>query len=100
VGGGANGLTGRSIYNYLPSSLTGISPRSGPAGGGTTVTITGANLAFVRSVYFGPHRASHLVVISSRRIRIASAAGTGTVDVIVHTAGGATKRHPAALFTY
>jgi len=99
--GGASTLTGRSIYNYLPApSLTSVNPHSGPAGGGTTVTITGANFAFVRSVYFGPHRGSRLVVISSSRIRIVSPAGTGTVDVFVGTAGGRTKRQPAALFTY
>jgi hypothetical protein len=99
--GGASTLTGRSIYNYLPApSLTGINPHSGPAGGGTTVTITGANFAFVRSVDFGPKRGSRLVVISSSRIRIVSPAGTGTVDVFVGTAGGRTKRQPAALFTY
>jgi hypothetical protein len=99
--GGANILTGRSIYNYLPApSLTSISPHSGPAGGGTTVTITGANFAFVRSVYFGPHRGSRLIVVSSSRIRTVSPAGTGTVDVFVGTAGGRTKRKPAALFTY
>jgi len=99
--GGASGLTGRSIYNYLPApSLTSVNPHSGPAGGGTTVTITGANFAFVRSAYFGPKRGSHLVVISSSRIRIVSPAGTGTVDVFVGTAGGRTKRKPGALFTY
>jgi len=99
--GGASGLTGRSIYNYLPApSLTSINPHSGPAGGGTTVTIRGANFAFVRSVSFGPKRGSRLVVISSSRIRIVSPAGTGTVDVFVGTAGGRTKRKPAALFTY
>jgi len=99
--GGASTLTGRSIYNYLPvPSLRSVNPHSGPAGGGTTVTITGANFAFVRSVYFGPHRGSRLVVISSSRIRIVSPAGQGTVDVLVGTAGGRTRRKPAALFTY
>jgi len=99
--GGASVLTGRSIYNYLPApSLTSISPRSGPAAGGTKVTITGANFAFVRSVFFGPNRASHLVVVSSSRIIVDSPAGTGTRDVFVRTAGGATRRHPADRFTY
>ena len=101
AGGGPNALTGRSLYNYLPAPLlTSINPRSGPAGGGTSVTITGANFAFVRSVYFGPSRGSHLVVISSHTLTIVSPAGTGTRDIFVRTAGGVTKRHPADKFTY
>jgi len=99
--GGPNALTGRSLYNYLPAPLlTSIHPSSGPPGGGTRVTITGANLAYVRSVDFGPNRGSHLVVISSHELTIVSPAGTGTRDIFVRTAGGVTRRHPADRFTY
>jgi len=51
-------------------------------------------------VYFGPNRGSHLVVISSHTLTIVSPAGTGTRDILLRTAGGVTKRHPADKFTY
>ena len=99
--GGPSKLTGHAAYNYLPAPrVTALSPATGPQSGGTTVTISGTNLAFIKAVYFGTHRASRLVVISARRIRVVDPAGTGTVSVRVVTPGGASAAGPGARFAY
>jgi hypothetical protein len=99
--GGQSALTARAIYNYLAApALAVISPSSGPAGGGNTVTITGHGFAYVRSVSFGSHLASKVLVISAREIKVTAPAGTGTVDIQVRTAGGITAIAPADQYTY
>jgi hypothetical protein len=99
--GGPSPLTGRSLYNYLPApSVSRISPGSGRAAGGTTVTITGVDLAYVRGIFFGTHRATHLIVISPRKITVTAPAGKGTVDVRVAAAGGESKIITADRFKY
>lgn len=99
--GGPSRLTGRAAYNYLPAPrVTALSPSTGPKSGGTKVTISGTNLAYVKAVYFGAHRASRLIVLSARRIRVVDPAGTGTVNVRVVTLGGASIAGPGARFTY
>jgi hypothetical protein len=99
--GGPSPLTGRSLYNYLPvPSVSRISPRSGNASGGTRVTISGTDLAYVRAVFFGTHRATHLIVVSLHTITAVAPAGKGTVDVRVKTAGGISKAVSADRFSY
>jgi hypothetical protein len=99
--GGPSPLTGRSVFNFLTRpALTKLSPGSGPALGGTTVTIWGSGFAFVKDVYFGAHLAGHLRVVSAREIRVSAPAGTGTVRVMVVTAGGATPLARAGYFRY
>ena len=74
---------------FLQPTVTGLSPKSGPASGGTKVTITGAHFAHVRRVMFGTESASFKVV-SNTKITATSpdgAAGT-TVTVKVTTPGG------------
>lgn len=83
---------------------TGVSPAQGPAAGGTSVTITGTNLAPVAAtgVKFGGTSASGCT---------ANAAGTevtcttpahapGTVDVNVTVLGYESPTNPGAKFTY
>ena len=99
--GGLSGLTGRAIYNYLAvPALTSLTPSSGPAAGGETVTITGTGLAYVRAVNFGSNPASNLIVISPKEIQVTAPPGSGTVDVRVRTAGGTTTIVPADRYTY
>jgi hypothetical protein len=99
--GGPSPLTGRSVYNYLQvPEITSLSPASGAAGGGTTVTITGTSLAFVQSVYFGGSRATGVRAASAREIRVHSPAGSGTVRVRLVTSGGTTPSVTADRFTY
>lgn len=99
--GGLSPLTGRAVYNYLARpALTAVTPASGSASGGTTVTITGTNFAFVKAVTFGPNQASKLTVISPGKIKVTAPAGTGTVDIRVKAAGGTTAIVPADRYTY
>jgi hypothetical protein len=99
--GGPSPLTGRSVFNFLAKpALTKLSPGSGPARGGTTVTISGSGLAFVRDVYFGGRLAGHLHVVSAREIKVTAPAGTGKVPVKIVTAGGTTPLVKAGYFSY
>lgn len=74
-------------------SVTGISPSSGPAAGGTSVTITGSGLSGATMVDFGGVGAV-MTVNSDTEIIAISPPGTGTVDITVMTPGGAFTTGP------
>jgi len=76
-------------------TVTGIRPASGPAGGGTVVTVSGANLTG-GSVAFGSTTATGVSCTASS-CTATSPAGTGTVSVTVTTTGGTSAAQP---FTY
>jgi subtilase family serine protease len=78
--------------------VTGISPTSGPAGGGTPVTVTGTNLTG-GTVAFGSNAAT-AVTCGATSCTATSPAGTGTVDVEVTTTGGTSAATSADQFTY
>jgi len=80
--------------------VTGVSPNTGPAAGGTSVVITGSNLSGVMAVKFGSTNASSFTLTSETQITASSPAGTGTVDVTVTTAGGTSATSAADRFTY
>jgi spore coat protein U-like protein len=70
-------------------SVKKVSPRKGPAAGGTSVTITGANLLGATAVMFGSFKAPTFTVNSPGTITATSpSATTGTVQVTVTTAHG------------
>ncbi len=89
-------------YTYLKvPALTSLSPKSGPTGGGTTVTILGFRFTSVSKVLFGASRGTHVAVTSSTKITVrAPAHGKGTVDVRVTTPGGTSARVQADRYTY
>ena len=96
--GGATSNAEQFTYQAAPPPapvLTGISPATGPAAGGTPVTLTGSNLAG-GSVAFGSAAGTNVTCTASS-CTATSPAGTGTVNVTV-TAGGATSN--AEQFTY
>ncbi|WP_326597073.1 IPT/TIG domain-containing protein [Streptomyces sp. NBC_01803] len=64
-----------------------ISPNSGSTGGGTTVTITGTNLANASAVHFGDKLAT-ITANTPTSVTVISPSGTGVVDVTVTTPGG------------
>ena len=67
-------------------TVLGIAPGSGPASGGTTVTISGANFAAGAAVSIGNVAATSVTVVSSTSITAvtgASAAGAASVTVTV-----------------
>jgi hypothetical protein len=80
--------------------VTGISPTSGPAAGGTLVTITGTGFTGATAVDFGTNPATGLTVVNDTTITADSPAGTGAVDVTVATPSGTSATSPADEFTY
>jgi hypothetical protein len=70
-------------------TVTVVSPKSGPAAGGTSVTLTGTNLQGATAVRFGGVSATTFKVNSPTSITVVSPADTaGTVDITVTTPGG------------
>lgn len=86
--------------SVAPVVLT-VVPASGPAAGGTVVTITGQGFGQVDSVAFGTVAATGFTVESDTRITATAPAGSGAVDVTVTSRDGtATTGGPAARYTY
>jgi len=78
--------------------ITGIDPATGPAGGGTSVTITGSNLTGATAVTFGGAPATYTVDFDTQITATAPAHDLGTVEVVVTTAGGSSA--PASYTFY
>jgi IPT/TIG domain len=109
--GGTSALSLGDSFVYEPT-VTKVEPGSGPATGGTTVTITGAAFEgvytngsgerppFVKSVRFGAANATSFKVESEGRISAVAPPGTGTVDVTVTTEGGTSSVSSADQFSY
>jgi hypothetical protein len=90
-----------AVGNAPAPTVTKVAPAKGPAGGGTTVTITGANFSGVSAVRFGAANASGFTVKSSKSILAVVPAGTpGTVDVTVTTPAGTSAVVLGAHFKY
>ena len=68
--------------------MTAVSPASGPAAGGTSVTITGTNLTGATAVNFGATPAATFTVNTATQITATSPAGSGTVNITVTTPAG------------
>jgi alpha-tubulin suppressor-like RCC1 family protein len=84
-----------------PPTVTKIVPKTGPAGGGTTVTITGTDLNGASAVKFGSISASSFTVNSATTITAVSPAElAGSVDVTVTTAWGTSATSLADRFKF
>ena len=68
--------------------VTSIAPPTGPASGGTKVTISGAGLTGATGVRFGSVAAAFTVNSDTSITATAPASAAGTVDVTVSNAGG------------
>ena len=82
-----------------PPAVTGVSPATGPVGGGTSVTITGTNLDGATAVDFGGVPGA-ITADSGSSVTATSPAGTGTVDVTVSTPSGISAPVPADQFSF
>jgi IPT/TIG domain len=72
-----------------PPTVRKLSPKKGPAAGGTEVTITGTNFKEVTAVKFGSKEAIGFTVKSLDKLSATAPEGTtGTVDVRVTTVNG------------
>ncbi len=80
--------------------VTGVSPRTGPPAGGTSVTITGQQLTGASAVDFGSTPAAAFNVNSATSITATSPAGAGVVDVTVKNAKGTSIVSSQDRFSY
>lgn len=85
----------------LVPSVTKLSVTTGPTAGGTTITITGTNLAGATVVCFGKTAVTKFTSRTATQIVLASPTGTaGTVDVTVVAPTGTSAISSADKFTY
>jgi hypothetical protein len=106
--GGPNEAVGTNVkagavwaYGAEPRPLVkALSPKEGPAAGGTTVTISGANFQEVIAVRFGAADAKAVTVNSRQEITAVSPPGIGVVDVSVTTVAGTSAFEAGDRFTY
>lgn len=99
------GLSAPSLnnqYAYIaPPAVTALSPATGPAAGGTSVTITGTSLSGATAVMFGATAATDVNVVSATSITCtAPAEAAATVDVTVTTPFGTSTASTADKFIY
>ncbi len=92
--------TGTGLYTYVAApTVTGISPNSGSAAGGTSVTITGTSFTGATGVTIGGASATGVTVVNATTITATTPAGTaGAKDVVVTTSVGSGTG--TGLFTY
>ncbi|MDE3069502.1 MAG: IPT/TIG domain-containing protein [Acidobacteriota bacterium] len=82
-------------------TVTEVSPNTGSAAGGQTVTISGTGFTTAGAVYFGGVEATSFTVESDGSITAVAPAGTaGTVDVTVASFGGTSATSPFDQYTY
>ncbi len=90
-----------AFVTWTPTpAVTAIAPSSGPATGGTSVSITGTGFAGATGVDFGTSAATSFTVNSPTSITATSPAGSSTVDVMVVGPGGTSTAVTADHFTY
>jgi hypothetical protein len=81
--------------------VTSISPKVGPAAGGTSVTISGSGFAEPATVHFGEAAATGVDVESSSTLTAVTPAGSGgKVAVTVTTEAGTSPESKKAAFKY
>ena len=86
--------------SYVVPTITAVTPATGPAGGGTAVTITGTGFMGAQAVDFGSVAASSFTVVSDTSITAVTPSSTkGAVDVTVVGASGPSATATGA-FTY
>jgi uncharacterized protein YjiK/methionine-rich copper-binding protein CopC len=86
--GGLSGTLTNGYTYVAPPTVTSVSPNSGPAAGGTSVTITGTNFAAGATVTFGGTAATGVTVVSATQITATTPArAAGVVNVVVTVSG-------------
>ena len=94
-------VSGTIAPAILTPTVTSVSPNGGPPGGGTSVTITGTDLAGATAVTFGGAAAAQFAVNGATSITAVSPRGAiGAVDVTVTTGNGTSATSAADRFTY
>lgn len=102
--GGTSAVSKKDHVKYTPTVVN-VSPRYGPTGGGTSVTITGTGFATATkatTIKFGKAKSPSVFCPSSTSCTATSPPGTaGTVDITVSVSKVASPKNPPAdQFTY
>ncbi|AFM43339.1 cell wall-binding protein [Desulfosporosinus acidiphilus SJ4] len=99
--GSGGALSGSSSIMLVPKPrISSLSPMSGSAAGGTSVSITGSGFSGATDVKFGSTSVTGYTVINDSLITVTSPAGSGLVDVTVTGPGGTSAPSPNDQFTY
>jgi subtilase family serine protease len=98
--GGTSSISSADHFTYVGPVVTSLSPTSGPAIGGTSVTITGTGFSGATAVKFGATSAVTFTVNSVTQITATAPAGTGVVDVTVTSPSGTSVISSGDHFTY
>jgi hypothetical protein len=92
---------GPSFTFGVAPSVAGLTPRDGPIGGGTKVTITGAGFGATTRVVFGGVAGTRLHVLSPTSLTVlAPEHAAGTVHVRVVSPFGWSRVEPADRYTF
>jgi hypothetical protein len=95
-----------TLYAYGAPVVSGVSPRAGSTAGGNTVTIRGSGFVPGARVRFGRVYSSSVTFVSSTELLAVAPAEVVTpkpvprVNVVVHTAAGASATSSADLYSY
>lgn len=93
-------LADQYTYLIIPK-ITAVTPNTGPAVGGTTVTITGLGLASTTAVFFGGTPGVINTHTGDTQITATSPAHVvGAIDITVSNAVGTSPTSAADIFTY
>ncbi|MFF1893975.1 IPT/TIG domain-containing protein [Streptomyces sp. NPDC058206] len=94
-GGTSTPGLGTVYYTYLAvPAVSSLNPSSGPALGGTTVTLTGSGLTYADEVRFGSVPVPFTAVSDTQIIAVAPGGAPGTVTVVVRTPAGTASGIP------
>jgi hypothetical protein len=102
---GTSATSAADQFSYVAAepapTVTKVSPRMGPVGGGTTVAVTGTNFTGATAVKFGSIGAASFAVNSPTSITAVSPAeAAGTADVTVTTSAGTSAISSADHFKF
>ena len=100
---GTSAVVAADQFTYVAPAapaVTGVSPTSGPIAGGTSVTITGTNLAGATGVAFGTTAAAIVSNTATQIVVTSPAHAAGLVDVRVTNPSGTSAVVAADQFTY
>jgi large repetitive protein len=98
--GGISASTAADHFTYVGPAVTGVSPSSGSAFGGTLVTIAGSGFTGATAVSFGVANAASFTVNSDTQITATSPPGAGSVNITVTTPVATSVITSADVFTF
>lgn len=81
-------------------TVASLSTSTGPAAGGTTLTILGTGFTPASTVDFGTSAGTAVTYLSAQALTVTAPPGTGTVDVTVDNAGTSSATSSADQFLY